>query len=140
MNQTINCNNKFVRNSASVDLEWIPYNGEYSHEKTQLTAAAFCTNLGTKIVLHISQFEKYANPERQLILAILNYLDKFDLTFGWYTTGVAKYDSKTGDHLDGRDSDLFILDKRCKFYNIQSPVTYSQSGASTFFLIEIKSI
>ena len=70
----------------------------------------------------------------RLILAILNYLDKFDLTFGWYTTGVAKYDSKTGEHLDGRDSDLFILDKRCKFYNIQSPVTYSQSGVSTFFL------
>jgi hypothetical protein len=63
MSQTINCDNKFVRNSASVDLEWMPYNGEYSHEKTRLTAAAFCTNLGTKIVLHISQFEKYANPE-----------------------------------------------------------------------------
>ena len=70
----------------------------------------------------------------QLILAILNYLDKFELTFGWYTTGVAKYDSKTGEHIDGRDSDFFILDKRCKFYNIQSPVAYSQSGASTFFL------
>ena len=64
----------------------------------------------------------------------MNYLDKFELTFGWYTTGVAKYDSKTGEHTDGRDSDLFILDKRCKFYNIKSPVTYSQSGASTFFL------
>src|SRR5687767_7163878 len=113
MSQTINCNNKLVRNSASVDLEWIPYNGEYSNEKTRLTAAAFCTNLGTKIVLHISQFEKCANPEEQLILAILNYLDKFDLTFGWYTTGVAKYDSKTGEHIDGRDSDLFIIDNRC---------------------------
>jgi DNA polymerase, archaea type len=72
--------------------------------------------------------------QRQLILAILNYLNKFDLTFGWYTTGVARYDSKTGENIDGRDSDLFIIDNRCKFYNIQSPVTYSQSGASTFFL------
>ena len=70
----------------------------------------------------------------ELILAILNYLEKFELTFGWYTTGVAKYDSKTGEHIDGRDSDLFIIHNRCKFYNIKSPVTYSQSGASTFFL------
>jgi DNA polymerase, archaea type len=127
-------NNKLVRNSASIDFEWLPYKGVYSHEKTKLTAAAFCTNLGTRIVLHISQFEKlsYPNPERELILAILRYLDKFDLTFGWYTTGVAKYDENTGDYLDGRDSDFFILDKRCEFHNIESPIAYSKSGSSTF--------
>jgi DNA polymerase elongation subunit (family B) len=127
-------NNKLVRNSASIDFEWLPYKGVYSHEKTKLTAAAFCTNQGTRIVLHISQFEKlsYPNPERQLILAILRYLDKFDLTFGWYTTGVAKYDPEAGDYLDGRDSDFFILDRRCKFHNIPSPIAYSKSGSSTF--------
>src|SRR5919112_2207911 len=127
-------NNKSIRNSASIDFEWLPYKGLYSHEKTKLTAAAFCTNQGTRIVLHISQFEKlsYPNPERQLILAILRYLDKFDLTFGWYTTGVAKYDKNTGDYLDGRDSDFFILDKRCEFHGIPSPIAYSKSGSSTF--------
>jgi DNA polymerase, archaea type len=127
-------NNKLVRNSASVDFEWLPYKGVYSHKKTKLTAAAFCTNLGIRIVLHISQFEKlsYPNPERQLILTILRYLDKFDLIFGWYTTGVAKYDENTGDYLDGRDSDFFILDKRCEFHNIASPVAYSKSVSSTF--------
>jgi DNA polymerase, archaea type len=84
--------------------------------------------------LHISQFEKlsYPNPERQLILAIIRYLDKFDLTFGWYTTGVAKYDENTGDYLDGRDLDFFILDKRCEFHNIPSPIAYSKSRSSTF--------
>src|SRR5919107_1418090 len=101
-------NNGLVRNSASLDFEWLPYKGGYSDDKTRLTAAAFCTNQGTRIVLHISQFEKYPNPERQLILAIIRYLDKFDLTFGWYTTGVAKYDQNTGDYLDGKDSDFFI--------------------------------
>ena len=114
MNLDVYSNNKLVRNSASMDLEWTPYHGEYSHGKTKINQAAFCTNLGTKIVLHISQFEKSANPERQLILSILKYLDKFELTFGWYTTGIAKYDSETGDHLDGKDSDFFILDKRCQ--------------------------
>jgi DNA polymerase, archaea type len=131
MNQ-IYGNNKLVKNSASIDLEWVPYTGEYSHTKTKVISAAFCTNLGTKIVLHISQFEKYANPERQLILAILKYLDNFNLTFGWYTTGIAKYDPNTRDYLDGRDSDFFILDKRCKYHNLPSPVAYSQSGKSTF--------
>jgi hypothetical protein len=46
-----NKNNNIIRNSASIDLEWIPYKGEYSHEKTKLTAAAFCTNQGIKLVL-----------------------------------------------------------------------------------------
>jgi DNA polymerase, archaea type len=131
MDQT-SSNNKLVRNSASIDLEWIPYTGEYSHTKTKIISAAFCTNLGTKIVLHISQFEKYANPERQLTLTILKYLDSFKLTFGWYTTGIAKYDPDTGEYLDGRDSDFFILDKRCSCHNLPSPVVYSQSGKSTF--------
>jgi DNA polymerase, archaea type len=127
-------NNKLVRNSASVDFEWLPYKGVYSHDKTRLTAAAFCTNQGTRIVFHISQFEKlsYPSPERQLLLAVLRYLDKFELTFGWYTTGVAKYDENTGDYLDGKDSDFFILDKRCEFHNIPSPIAYSKSGSSTF--------
>ena len=125
-------NNSLVRNSCSVDLEWIPYSGVYSHDKTRLVAAGFCTHLGTKLILHISNFEKYPNPERQLILAILRYLDKFSLTFGWYTTGLAKYDIETGEYLGGKDSDFFILDKRCQYHNIQSPVNYSQSGSSTF--------
>jgi hypothetical protein len=134
MSIKISSNNKLVRNSASIDFEWLPYKGVYSHEKTKLTAAAFCTNQGTSIVLHISQFEKlpHPNPERQLILAIIRYLNKFDLTFGWYTTGVAKYDPEAGDYLDGRDSDFFILDKRCELHKIESPIAYSKSRSSTF--------
>jgi DNA polymerase elongation subunit (family B) len=133
MSLKISSNNKLVRNSASIDFEWLPYKGVYSHKKTKLTAA-FCTNQGTRIVLHISQFEKlpHPNPERQLILAIIRYLNKFDLTFGWYTTGVAKYDPEAGDYLDGRDSDFFILDKRCELHKIESPIAYSKSRSSTF--------
>jgi DNA polymerase, archaea type len=134
MNLDVYSNNRLVRNSASIDLEWTPYSGEYSHSKTKIISAAFCTNLGTKIVLHISHFEKSNNPERQLILTILKYLDKFELTFGWYTTGIAKYDPETGDYLDGKDSDFFILDNRCKLHSLSSPVTYSQSGVSTFLI------
>jgi hypothetical protein len=66
------------------------------------------------------------------MLAIIRYLDRFDLTFGWYTTGVAKYDENTGDYLDGKNSDFFILDKRYEFHNIPSPISYSKSRSSTF--------
>ena len=125
-------NNKLVRDSAAIDLEWSVYTGVYSHEKTGLISASFCTNLGTRIVLHISQFQCHPHPERQLILRILDYLNKFPLTFGWYTTGVAMYDPKTGDYIGGKDSDFFILDQRCKLYGIMSPVRYSKTRASTF--------
>ena len=90
MNLDIFNSNSLVRNSCSIDLEWIPYSGIYSHDKTRLVAAGFCTHLGTKLILHISNFEKYPNPERELILAILRYLDKF---------------SKNGTYKCGLDSD-----------------------------------
>jgi len=133
-NLEIHADNKLVSNSAAIDLEWSVYTGLYTHKKTSLISASFCTNLGTRIVLHISQFQRYQRPERQLILRILDYLNKFPLTFGWYTTGVAKYDPETGDYIGGKDSDFFILDQRCKLYNITSPVRYSKIRASTFLM------
>ena len=45
---------------------------------------------------------------------------------------MTKYDEITGDYIDGRDSDFFILDRRCKLHNVPSPVAYSQRGSSTF--------
>ena len=41
MSLKINSNNKLVKNSASIDFEWLPYKGVYNHEKTKLTGAAF---------------------------------------------------------------------------------------------------
>jgi DNA polymerase, archaea type len=76
-----------VVNSASVDLEWIPYRGQYSHEKTRIFAACFCTNWGERIILHISDYVSLENPEKELIKDILFYFEQFPLTFGWYTTG-----------------------------------------------------
>jgi hypothetical protein len=43
-----------VINSASFDLEWIPFKGKYQHNKTRIYAASFCTNWGERIILHIS--------------------------------------------------------------------------------------
>ena len=30
----INSDNPLVENSAAIDLEWLPFEGEYSHDKT----------------------------------------------------------------------------------------------------------
>ena len=35
-----------VLNSASLDLEWVSYKGEYQHSKTKIFAAAFWYELG----------------------------------------------------------------------------------------------
>src|SRR4026207_1929158 len=96
--RTIQNSGDEVLYSASLDLEWIPYSGKYEHHKTQIYAAAFCTNWGERIVLHISNYlfldkekpkEKNPYAERDLIKDILFYFDQFALTFGWYTTGIA---------------------------------------------------
>ena len=47
----INSDNPLVENSAAIDLEWLPFEGEYSHDNTRITSAAFCTNRGKRIVL-----------------------------------------------------------------------------------------
>ncbi len=114
-----------VLNSASVDLEWILYEGKYQHAKTQIYAAAFCTNWGERIVLHISNYQnsKHQNPEKALIEDILFYFNQFPLTFGWYSTGIAVYGNESinnkEDRIEGRDSDFFILHQRCLLYNLK---------------------
>jgi DNA polymerase I len=115
-----------VLNSASIDLVWSTYKGKYSHEKTRLFAACFCTNWGERIILHISDYLSLENPEKRLIEDILSYLEQFPLTLGWYTTGLATFDSQ-GNRKKGRDSDFFILHQRCLLYNLDSPFELKES-------------
>jgi DNA polymerase elongation subunit (family B) len=120
-----------VLNSSSLDLEWVPYKGKYQHGKTKIYAAAFCTNWGERIVLHISNYNesKFSNPEKALIMDILFYFNQFPLTFGWYTTGIAVYDNKTGKRIRGKDSDFFLLHQRCLYYNLNSPFEIGYKGS-----------
>ncbi len=120
-----------VINSASIDLEWVSYKGKYRHIETKIYAAAFCTNWGERIVLHISNYNEseFSNPERALIKDILFYFDQFPLTFGWYSTGITVYDDKTGNRVRGRDSDFFILHQRCLYYNLNSPFEIGYKGS-----------
>src|ERR671919_1803903 len=117
-----------VINSASFDLEWIPFKGKYQHDKTKVYAACFCTNWGERIVLHISRYADMVSPEKALLQYILFYLDQSPMTFGWYSTGLAVYDEQ-GNRIRGRDSDLFILHQRCLLYDLQSPVELRKTYA-----------
>ncbi len=114
-----------ILNSASLVLEWLSYKGQYQHSNTQIFAAAFCTNWGERIVLHISKY-KTPNPEKSLLQDILFYFNQFPLTFGWYTTGVAVYDDK-GNRKEGRDSD-FIMHQRCMYHNLESSFEIGYNG------------
>ena len=129
----INSNNPLVQNSASIDLEWIPFEGEYSHDKTRITSAPFCTNEGKRIVLHISMFKEYPNPERKLIKRIIDILNKFDLTFGWYSTGVRKFNTTKGK-FEGHYSDLFLLHQRCIYHEIEdlSPIELGERSKTPY--------
>jgi hypothetical protein len=64
-----------------------------------------------------------------MVQDILSYLNQFPLTFGWYTTGVAVYDEKTGLRVRDRESDLFVLHQRCIFYDLSSPVEVKKTYA-----------
>ena len=123
-----------VQNSAAIDLDWMPFEGEYSHDKTRGTSAAFCTNQGKRIVLHNSRFKQYPNPERKLIKTIIDNLNKFNTTFGWYSTGVRKFNQNKGK-FEGHYSDLFILHQRCIYHEIEnvSPIALGERNSTPYF-------
>src|SRR5215469_2812557 len=118
-----------VKDSASIDLEWIPYKEKYKHTKTKIFAASLCTNWGERIALHISRYSTSPNPEKALIQDILFYLNQFSLTFGWYTTGVAVYDDAGLNRVRGHDSDFFILHQRCIFHHLPSHIEVKKTYA-----------
>jgi hypothetical protein len=129
-----------VQDSASFDLEWIPFKGVYQHNKTKVFAACFCTNWGERIILHILRYSGNPNPEKALIQDIIFYLNQFPLTLGWYTTGVAIYDEKTGLRIKGRDSDFFILHQRCIHLGLRSPIEFTQYSKMSYLKIRLKNI
>jgi DNA polymerase, archaea type len=56
-------------------------------------------------------------------------LDRLDLTFGWYTTGIAVYDETGLNRIKGRDSDFFVLHQRCIFYHLTSAIEVKKAYA-----------
>jgi hypothetical protein len=92
------------------DFEW-----SASNNTTVITCATFSDNFGNKISKHILDFNT-ESPERDLLLWINSQIKSYVLTFGWASTEAK---SKKGA---GIDSDLAILDTRCRYHGTASLV------------------
>ena len=73
-------------------------------------------------------FQAADNPERELLLNINQELSRYDLSMGWYSTGIAKYHEDTQEYLDGVDSDLATLHTRCLANGVDSIVDFNSAG------------
>jgi hypothetical protein len=52
---------------------------------------------------------------------------QYRLTLGWYSKGVRRKNEETGK-MEGRDSDLKIIDDTCKYYDIPSIIDFDSRG------------
>jgi DNA polymerase, archaea type len=113
---------------VAFDFEWSSSPVESGNTYTQIVAAAFVDTHVNSKVLHISNFPNAENPEHELLVAINKELLKYDLSIGWYSTGVAKYHEDTQEYLDGVDSDLAILHNRCLANDIDPIIDFNNAG------------
>jgi len=120
----------YGKDYIAFDLEWRDSNDKRAGINNQVIyAAAFVDKRGNSRVLHLSDFFKSSdNPERQLLLSINQELLRYDLSMGWYSTGIAKYHEDTQEYLDGVDSDLATLHSRCLANGIDSIVDFNSAG------------
>lgn len=111
-------------NYVAFDFEWT------SNDTSNRTiyAAAFVDNQENRKVLHSSDFAQSDNAERELLLNINQELSRYDLSIGWYSTGIARYHEDTLEYLDGVDSDLAIIHARCLANGIDSIVDFNTAG------------
>lgn len=125
-----NSNSSALQNYVAFDLEWRDnHDDNGSGNNRTIYAAAFIDNHGNSRVLHLSDFVKSSDkPERQLLLNINQELLRYDMSIGWYSTGIAKYHEDTQEYLDGVDSDLATLHGRCLANGIDSIVDFNSAG------------
>ncbi|HEX6281376.1 MAG TPA: DNA polymerase domain-containing protein [Nitrososphaera sp.] len=114
-----------VSDYVAFDLEWTD---DCTINNRAIYAAAFVDNHGNSKVLHESDFANSDNPERELLLNINQELSRYDLSIGWYSTGIAKYHEDTQEYLDGVDSDLITLHARCLANGVESIVDFTTAG------------
>jgi DNA polymerase I len=110
---------------VAFDLEWTD---DDTDSNRTIFSAAFVDNHKNSKVLHVADFNKSDNPERDLLLDINQELSRYDLSMGWYSTGIAKYHEDTQEYLDGVDSDLATLHTRCLANGVSSIVDFNSAG------------
>src|SRR5215204_2674400 len=92
-------------------------------------AASFVDSNGLKKVFLIQDYEKTfgIKAEYALLLEIINLLAKYEYSFGWYSKGFESYNDQK-KRIEGKNSDLVMLDKRLKANGIPSIVGFNRFG------------
>jgi DNA polymerase elongation subunit (family B) len=109
------------------DFEWKPVPGAKGNQPFR--AASFVDSKGLKKAFLIQDYEKTfgIKAEYALLLEIINFLAKYEYSFGWYSKGFESYNDQK-KRIEGKNSDLVMLDKRLKANGIPSIVGFNRFG------------
>ena len=105
---------------AAIDTEYRQTNNK--SKQYELFAAAIVDSNGNVKAAHELDFTTSKNPEKELVIWIMNQILQYKLTLGWYSKGVRL--RKDDGSFTGRDSDLKVIDDACKYYNIPSIIVF----------------
>ena len=101
------------------DFEW--QSSPDSKGNQAFMAASFVDSNGVNKVFLIQDYESTfgQKAEYALLLEIVNYLSRYNYSFGWYSKGFEFYNEQK-KRTEGRNSDLVMLDKRLNSNGIPS--------------------
>jgi DNA polymerase, archaea type len=96
-----------------------------------IEAASFVDSNGLKKAFLIEDYNRTFGSDKKaeyaLLVEIVNCLCKYHYSFGWYSKGFEFYNSRT-KQIEGKNSDLVMLDKRLKAHGISSIVGFNKLG------------
>jgi DNA polymerase elongation subunit (family B) len=98
--------------------DFICFDLEWDIETQVITAFSYVASNGASGVVLI---EDHSGVEKLLLKQLLAILSRYEYCFGWYSSGVAKFNSKKKKY-EGKDSDLKTLDARLKANKLESIV------------------
>jgi DNA polymerase, archaea type len=109
------------------DLEWQTISDTRGNQI--INAASFVDSNGSKKVFLIEDYQTTfgQKAEYALLLEVINHLANYQYSFGWYSKGFEKYNDEKC-RVEGKNSDLVILDKRLKANRIRSIVGVNRLG------------
>ena len=109
------------------DLEW--QTTPDSRGDQLIRAASFVDSNGCKKVVLIEDYQKTFDQKAEyaLLLEIINCLTDYPFSFGWYSKGFEKYNDEWC-RVEGKNSDLVILDKRLRANRIRSIIGFNRLG------------
>jgi DNA polymerase, archaea type len=109
---------------AAIDTEFKVNAGNKSKPFT-IFAGSIVDNTGRAQFRHITDFYE-KDPEKELLIWLMREMLNYELTIGWYSKGVRIV--KEDGSIEGKDSDLKVIDSVCRYYNIPSIIASDRRG------------